>query len=511
MARMTSRFRPRVLLQRLLAVAFAASMLAGCVVNEETRRALRIRSSLGEEIDAGEMEDLLQFARDRHVGGGAESAARAFREGTWLTLECLDPDGEAFPLPLRARLITEAGQSPLACAEAIGRARDAWNARFPSRPMTFSDLAERALQAIFPRLDPHSAWYPVSAWGDMARSLSGRYTGIGIIVRPGEEPVVTDVFEGGPADGVLRRKDIIVEVDGKIVKGLSPDEYLALIRGEAGTGVTLTVRRDGARLELALTRREVKAKAVRRRDAGRDRDVLVLALWSYTDGCAGELADALRRDGPPPRGIVLDLRNNPGGTVDDAVAIVDFFIDTGVVITERGRFLRVLEADQDGTAVPPAVPLVVLVNRFSASASELTAGALQDHGRAVVMGETTYGKGTVQEIYRLGDRGAKLTVARFYLPGGRSTQLAGVAPDIAYPDAEAEELARSGVEAFERDYDNALGGDAVPAAFARAYDPAPLLARLRGRVGAGGRVDAEFDAADGMMQEAVRMLDEEGR
>ncbi len=511
MAPMSSRFRPAASLRRALSLAVAAVLLAGCVVNEETRRALRIRSSLGEEIDAGEMEDLLQFARDRHVGGGAESASRAFREGTWLTLEALDPDAEAFPLPLRAQLVTAAGSSPRSCAEAIGRARDAWNARWPARPMTFSDLAERTLEAIFPRLDPHSAWYPVNAWGDMSRSLSGRYTGIGITIRPGEEPVVMDVFEGGPAEGVLHRRDIIVAVDGKFVKGLSPEEYLALIRGEAGTGVILTVSRDGTRLELSLTRREVKARAVRRRDAGRDRDIVVLALWSYTDGCAGELADALRRDGPPPRGIVLDLRNNPGGTVDDAVAIVDFFIDTGLVITERGRSLRILEADQDGTAVPPTVPLVVLVNRFSASASELTAGALQDHGRAVVMGETTYGKGTVQEIYRLGDRGAKLTVARFYLPGGRSTQLAGIAPDIPFPDAEAEALARSGVEAFERDYDNALAGDAVPAGFERPYDPAPLLARLRGRLGTGGHIDAELEAEDAMMQAAVRMLDEEGR
>ncbi len=495
--------------RRLLLLA--AALLAGCAVSEETRRALRIRSTLGEELDASEVEDLLQFANDRHVGGGSESAARARREGLWLTLEALDPDGEAFPLPLRARLVADAGLSPGLCAQAVGRARDAWNARWPAQPMTYSDLAERALQAIFPRLDPHSAWYPVSAWGDMARSLTGRYTGIGISIRPGEEPVVTDVFEGGPADGVLRRKDIIVKVDGKAVKGLSPEEYLALIRGEAGTGVTLTVRRDGALLDVALTRREVKAKAVRRQDAGRDRDVTVLSLWSYTDGCAGEMAEALRREGPPPRGIVLDLRNNPGGTVDDAVAIVDLFIETGLVITERGRSFRILEADQDGAAVPFSVPLVVLVNRFSASASELTAGALQDHGRAVVMGETTYGKGTVQEIYRLGERGAKLTVARFYLPAGKSTQLAGVAPDIAFPDAEAEKVARSGIESFERDYDNALPCDAVPGNFRRTCDPAPLLARLRGRLGSGKRVDGDIDAEDAMLQEAVRLLDEEGR
>jgi carboxyl-terminal processing protease len=332
-----------------------------------------------------------------------------------------------------------------------------------------------------------------------------------IIVQPGDEPTVSDVFDGGPADGVLRKRDRILAVDGKVVKGLSTDEYLALIRGEAGTEVKLSVLRDERSLELTLTRREVKARAVRRRDAGRDRDVVVLGLWSYTDGCAAEMEEALRREGRPPRGIVLDLRNNPGGTVDDAVAIVDLFIDKGIVITERGRNTRVLEADVDGCAIPPTVPMIILLNRFSASASELTAGALQDHGRAVIMGETTYGKGTVQEIYKLGDRGAKVTVARFYLPAGRSTQLAGVAPDIAFPDAEAAKLEAAGLETFERDYDNALPADAVPGDFKRAYDPTPLLARLRGRLGVAGKPDTEVDASDAMLQEAVRILDGEGR
>lgn len=494
-----------------LAAIALGGLLSGCALSEETRRSLRIRSSLGDEVDPDEFEDLLQFARDRHVRGAQADAGRALRQGFWLMLEGLDPADAALSPPDRARLIAHAGESPRACAEAVGMARDAWNAAWPARPMTWSDLAERTLQCIFPRLDPHSAWFPRSAWGDMARSMSGRYTGIGIVVQPGDEPMVSDVFEGGPADGVLRRKDRIVAVDGKPVKGLSTEVYLGMIRGEAGTDVRLSVRRGEEALDLTLTRREVKARAVRRRDAGRDRDVVVLGLWSYTDGSADEMEAALRREGRPPRGIVLDLRNNPGGTVDDAVAIVDLFIDTGVVITERGHSTRVLEAEVDGAVLPPSVPIIVLLNRFSASASELTAGALQDHGRAVLMGEATYGKGTVQEIYKLGDRGAKITVARFYLPAGRSTQLAGVSPDIPYPDAEAAKLEAAGLETFERDYDNALPADAVSGEFRRSADPAPLLARLRGRLGTVAKPDTEIDEADAMLQEAVRILDSEGR
>ncbi|MEK7469201.1 MAG: S41 family peptidase [Planctomycetota bacterium] len=494
----------------LLAAALAAA-LPGCALPEETRRALRIRSSLGEEVDPAEFEDLLSFALDRHVRGAEPDSGRALREGLWLVLEGLDPSDLAVSPPDRARLIAHAGESPRACAEAVGMARDAWNAAWPARALSYSEVAERALQCIFPRFDPHSAWFPRSTWGDMARSMSGRYTGIGIVIQPGDEPVVSDVFEGGPADGILRRKDRIVAVDGKAVKGLTAEEYLALIRGESGTDVRISVKRGEESIELTLTRREVKARAVRRREAGRDRDVVVLGLWSYTDGCADEMEDALRRKGRAPRGLVLDLRNNPGGTVDDAVAIVDLFIHKGVVITERGRSTRVLEADVEGTVLPPAVPVIVLLNRFSASASELTAGALQDHGRAVIMGEATYGKGTVQEIYKLGDRGAKVTVARFYLPAGRSTQLAGVSPDIAYPDAEAAKLQDAGLETFERDYDNALPADAVAGGFKRAYDPAPLVARLRGRLGAESKTDPEIDETDAMLQEAVRILDGEGR
>lgn len=494
---------------RTTVAAAMLAMLAGCILPESSRRAIRLRASIGDEVDPSEFEDALLFAWDRHVSGASADHRRAVQEGFWLFLGEFDPDSTALSPPERARLIDLAGRGARECAEAVGEFLEAWNARYPELPISYSQLAERALQCLLPRLDPHSAWFPRREWGDMVQALSGRYSGIGVVVQPGEEPTITEVFEGGPADGVLRKKDQIVAIDGNPVKGLSTNEYLALIRGEAGTELKLTIRREGALLDLKLTRREVRAKAVRRIEAAPGRDVLVLRLRSYTDGCSDEMTEALRRCVRPPRGIVLDLRDNPGGTVDDAVAIVDLFIDQGVVITERGRETRVLEATEPGAAVPLSVPMIVLLNRFSASASELTAGALQDHGRAVVMGETSYGKGTVQEIYRLGDHGAKVTVSRFYLPAGRSTQLAGVAPDLPFPDPEAAKLAATGAEAFERDYDNAIPSDAVAGTFRRTSDPFPLLARLKGRLGTGTRVDPEIEADDAMLQEAVRLLGEE--
>ncbi|MCC6738010.1 MAG: PDZ domain-containing protein, partial [Planctomycetia bacterium] len=399
-------------LRRALAALLLAALAGGCAATEETRRALRLKASLGEDVDPGEFEEVLLFARDRHVAGNTEVLGRACREGLALALCGYDPDEVLFPPPIRAAMLARAGASPAGCAAAVARLCEAWNGRFPDRPLAFSAAAERVLQCILPRLDPHSAWFTPETWADMERSMTGRYSGIGISVRPGDEPVVAEVFEGGPADGVLRKGDVIRAVDGTPTRGMAPDAYTAKIRGEAGTPVTLTIVRGGERRDVTLVRREVQARAVRRTEAGRDRDIVVLALRSYTGGSAEEVAAALRRPGGPPRGVILDLRNNPGGTVDDAVAIVDLFIGTGPVIVERGRAVVLLEADQPGAAIPPEVPLLVLVNRFSASASELTAGALQDHGRAVLMGETTSGTGTVPEIPRLGTRGAQRTVAR---------------------------------------------------------------------------------------------------
>jgi carboxyl-terminal processing protease len=444
----------------------------------------------------------------RHVGDPTRGDGVAEREGLWLLARSLDPTGTELDPFATARALSRAGGGPEEAAGAIDDLRVAWNRWAPGRTLGYAEIAERALDLVLRRLDPHSSFFAKAAWTEMVRSISGEYSGIGIVVRDQGGPVVDDVFEGGPADGVLRRRDRIVAVDGRDLTGMKSDEYLSLIRGEPGTQVQLRVRRNHQDLTLTLTRRHVKAPAVRRTLAGPRRDVLVLGLRAYTDGCADEMEEALRRCASPPRAVILDLRNNPGGTVDDAVAIVDLFIDRGVVITERGRETKVLEADSSGTALPPSVPMLVLVNRFSASAAELTAGALRDHGRAALMGETTYGKGTVQEIYRFGDRGAKVTVARFYLPAGRSTQIWGVSPDLPFPDSSPLDV-EDGEPLYERDYDNAVAPHALSPAIAGAADLAPLLARLRGRLGRGGTADAGVDEEDAMLQEAIRIVAEE--
>ena len=484
-------------------------LLPGCVLPAETRRDIRLRASLGEEIDAAEMDDLLAFAWSRHINRESMDRGRAVREGIWLATRNLDPTDLAFDPGWRAEVVSRAGDAPGSAPAAIERIVARWNAVRPDRVMTFSEAAEQALDCIFHRLDPHSSFFARAEWTSLMTSISGEYSGIGVLVQHADEPVISEVFEEGPSDGILRNHDRIVAVDGREVTGMTSEQYLALIRGAAGTSVNLRIRRGSDLLEFTIVRRQMKARAVRRTLAGPGRDILVLRLWSYTDGSADQVAEALRKDRKPLRGVILDLRNNPGGTVDDAVAIVDLFIDRGEVITEQGLAIRTLTADTAGAAIPANTPLLVLVNRFSASAAELTAGALRDHGRAIVMGETTFGKGTVQEIYRFGDRGAKVTVARFYLPAGRSTQLCGVVPDIAFADSEAARSAAEGDGLFEREYDNAVPADSLPTSFRRDYDPVPLLARLRGRLGAGGDPDPELDADDAMLNEAVRALQRE--
>jgi carboxyl-terminal processing protease len=484
-------------------------LAAGCASGPD-RRVVRLHTTLGEEIEPDEVDDLLGFLWDRHLDGRNLDRDLAVRRGLWLLLQNQDPLYRAFRGPDRARLLAATDASPGSLARAIGEMEVRLARVYAAPRRSWSEVAERAIDAVCRRLDPHSNFFARAEWLNLTRSLTGEYSGIGILVRHADEPVVTEVFEDGPSFGILRRGDRITEVDGRGVSGMTSEEYLALIRGDAGTVVRLKVGRGPDVLEIPITRREVKARAARRVEAGPGGSVVVVSLWSFLDGSGGQVESALRNDGKPLRGVILDLRNNPGGTVTDAVDIVDLFIDRGLVITERGRDLEELFAEDRGVAIPESVPLVVLVNRFSASASELVAGALRDYGRAVVMGETTYGKGTVQEIYRFGDRGAKVTAARFYLPCGCSTQLVGVEPDVEFADAEAEEAARvagaAGEQVLERDYGHAVSADTVPTGFVNPYDRSGLLARLRSRRDARGPMDPAVDAGDAMLQQAVRML-----
>ena len=299
-----------------------------------------------------------------------------------------------------------------------------------------SELVEVALDAVTASLDPHSAYLNPEELRESELVTSGEFGGLGLQVtqEDGKIKIIAPI-EGTPADRAgLKSGDVITDLDGKPVAGLSLRNAVNAMRGRPGTQVRLTIARDGApAFDVTLTRAVITIEPVRWH---MENDVAYLRVVSFNERTAEGVESALReirnRQGGDLRGIVLDLRNNPGGLLDQSLAVVDDFLDDGVIVTIRGR-----EQGSDRTFwaangdLAREVPLVVLVNAGSASASEIVAAALQDHGRATIMGARTFGKGSVQTVMRLPIEGAlKLTTALYYGPAGEAIQAQGVVPDI---------------------------------------------------------------------------------
>lgn len=298
-------------------------------------------------------------------------------------------------------------------------------------------LRDAAIRAMVEALDdPYTTYVPARDRGDFEKSLSGRYVGIGaqVALRDGWLVIVTPL-EGSPAlrAGVMAG-DRVTEIDGEGIFGKSTDECIELLQGEPGTTVVVTVERGGETLEIPIERARIQTLAVkgfhRASDAWQHvidpgRRIAYVRLTQFTPGCANEVRAALEgvMEGGAVGGLVLDLRWNPGGLLSEAGAIADMFLDSGVIVSTRGRSVpeEVLEARSEGTL--GAFPIAVLVNGGSASASEVLSGALQDQGRAVVVGTRTFGKGSVQSVRPLprgGGAQLKVTEQRYYLPSGRS-------------------------------------------------------------------------------------------
>jgi carboxyl-terminal processing protease len=303
-------------------------------------------------------------------------------------------------------------------------------------------IVEGAIRGIVGELDPHSTFLDAAAYEDIRISTSGNYTGVGLDVDLDDGKVtVVMPLEGAPAAraGILPG-DIVVAVNEIPVDSEDVEATVTRLRGEAGTPVTLDVLRPGTAtvLKFALTRTEVHVKTVLGEYIGNG--LGYIRVSSFSEGTAAdletvgrELAAEAGRD--ELLGIVLDLRSNPGGLLDSAVAVADEFLAEGVVVSGTGR-IRQSRFEQAASPGDPFenVPLVVLVNGASASAAEIVAGALQDHGRAQIVGETTYGKGSVQTVMPLGEGSAiKLTTSRYLTPLGRSINGSGIAPDVVVP------------------------------------------------------------------------------
>ncbi len=336
------------------------------------------------------------------------------------------------------------------------------------------DLIEAAIDGMLSSLDPHSSYLSPKDAADMRVQTSGSFGGLGIEVTQEEGFVkVVAPMDGTPADiAGVEAGDFITNVDGQSVLGMTLDETVELMRGPVGSEIVITVVREGVEepFDISIIRDTIKLTAVRTRVEG---NTVVLRVTTFNDQTYPNLEAGLKEGVEELGGmenidgIVVDLRNNPGGLLDQAIKVSDAFLDEGEIVSTRGR------SPEDSTRVnatpgdlAEGKPIVVLINGGSASASEIVSGALQDHHRAVVVGTKSFGKGSVQTVMPLRSDGAmRLTTARYYTPSGRSIQALGISPDIVVqqPPRQPDEVEAEETPAFrsEADLRGALDNDSL--------------------------------------------------
>lgn len=341
-------------------------------------------------------------------------------------------------------------------------------------------LIRGAIRGMLDTLDPHTQYIPPDVFKEVKIDTSGEFGGLGIeLTRKNEQLVVVAPIDDTPAQRAgLKSGDQILRIDDEPTRAMDLARAIQKMRGPAGKKVLLTIMRDGftAPREFVLLRDHIRITSVEGALYGGFGHLKVKNFQERTDASIARELRRLREGngGKELRGLVLDLRNNPGGLLDQAVALADRFLPGGlVVVSTRGRTgPQVAEEKSKDRDTEPGYPLVVLVNAGSASASEVVAGALQDHHRAVLLGTPTFGKGSVQTLIELDDgSGLKLTIARYFTPSGRSIQEKGIRPDFVVPDKEGGSLTR-GDEVRERDLKHHFKGDGD------AVDPRGLTLRL---------------------------------
>jgi carboxyl-terminal processing protease len=301
------------------------------------------------------------------------------------------------------------------------------------------DLVEAAINGMLTSLDPHSSYLPPEDFDDMQVQTRGEFGGLGIEVtqEDGFVKVVSPMDDTPAAAAGILSGDFITQVNGESLMGLMLDDAVEMMRGPVGSEIVLTIVREGVAdpFDVSIVRDTIKLTAVRGRVQG---DAIVLRVTTFNDQTFPNLQESLNKAVEElggmenASGIVLDLRNNPGGLLNQAIMVSDAFLDKGEIVSTRGRNPEDGERfNAEPGDLAQGKPIVVLINGGSASASEIVAGALQDHRRAVVVGTKSFGKGSVQTLVPLrGDGAMRLTTARYYTPSGRSIQALGVSPDI---------------------------------------------------------------------------------
>ncbi len=333
------------------------------------------------------------------------------------------------------------------------------------------DLVYGAIDGMMARLDPHSVFMRPDVYRQMRDETTGEFDGLGLelTIQDGDLTVVSPVVESPGERAGIKPGDRVVSIDGAPTKDMTLTDAIRKMKGPSGTKATLEIMRDGfaSPQKLTLVRDRIRTQSVDMKIVDPDRRyayVRVRAFQERTDkNLMKALDDARAAAQGQIRGLVLDLRNNPGGLLDQAVRVSDVFLSSGVIVTTAGRGRRNVEVERAHEKdTEPAYPMIVLVNKGTASASEIVAGALQDHGRAVIMGTPTFGKGSVQTIIELEDgSGLKLTVARYYTPKNRSIQELGISPDVTVADVAPKSAEEGGPG--ERDLKRHLRNEATAA------------------------------------------------
>ncbi len=311
---------------------------------------------------------------------------------------------------------------------------------------TDQEMIEAAITGMLAALDPHSSYLNAKSFRDMQVNTRGEFGGLGIRVtmEGGYVKVISPIDDTPAFRAGIKPSDLISHLDGESVQGLTLNQAVDKMRGKVGKDIKLTILREGMKpFDVTITRAVIKITSVRSRVEEKVGYIRITSFNEQTDkGLKREMAKIKKEIGSDLQGIILDLRNNPGGLLDQAIAVADAFLDKGEIVSTRSRRP---EDTQRFNAKPgdlgDQLPMVVLINGGSASASEIVAGALQDHRRAVLLGTKSFGKGSVQTIIPLPGHGAmRLTTARYYTPSGRSIQAKGIEPDIKVEQARIESI-----------------------------------------------------------------------